>query len=95
MPNQAGILCNEPIHDNVVVGTSTLKVYVNQGVFYANEGDDTKPPPLTWANRVGGSSNYRSVMAFCRTGVFVIEQQDQDDDFWPQFYRPMFSHRQA
>lgn len=95
MPNQAGILCNEPIHDDVVIGTSTTKLYVGQGVFYANEGDDTKPPPLIWANRIGGSQNYRSVMAFCRTGVFVIEVVAEGEDFWPQFYRPLLSNRLA
>jgi len=90
MANTAGILCNQPIHNEVIVGTSTISLYVNQGVFYANEGDTTKPPPLTWANRVGASSNYRSVMAFCRTGAFVIGTS-ADDEFWPQFYRPFVS----
>ena len=87
MPNQAGVLCAEPIHDDVVVGTDTIKLYVNQGIFFANQGDDTKPPPLDWANvSVGGQGVTPMVMAFCRTGVFVIEVEETD--FWPQFYRP-------
>ena len=95
MANQAGVICNTPIHNDVVIGTATTKLYVNQGIYYANEGEvatQTVPPPLTWANRIGASQNYRSVMAFCRTGVFVIAPT-VDDDFWPQFYRPHFSNR--
>lgn len=105
MANQAGILCNTPIHVNgtLVEGTSTttdLILYVNEGVVYANEGTSattTNPPPLTWANYTIQDASYghKSVMPFCRTGFFVIGTDVTVSDFWPQFYRPMFSHRQV
>jgi hypothetical protein len=97
MPNTAGILCNTPIHNDVELGTTTTKVYVNQGIYYANEGEvatNSIPPPLVWANRIGATQNYRSVMAFCRTGVFVTGVSAVED-FWPQFYRPHYSNRQV
>lgn len=94
MANSAGILCAEAIHDDVEIvdgmGTTTTKFYVNQGIYYANEGEVSasgNPPPLTWANRIGASQNYRTVMAFCRTGVFVTAIPAVTD-FWPQFWRP-------
>lgn len=104
MANQAGILCNTPIHTDgtLVTGTTTttnLILYVNQGVFYANEGTNAttiNPPPLTWANYTVHDSVYghKSVMPFCRTGFFVTGTDvEAFEDFWPQFYRPHFSNR--